>query len=160
MRDLVGLETFLSAPMGSSCSDSKREATTGKALLRTGVLVNLAWLESSLCLALHGFASLLLVVLSLHLLKLTSQALDLILVLVDLGLVHVELSSHRLHLVGLLLQVLLVDGQLLSNFRARLASKQVLQLYVELLFFLDADILLHHLLGLLDQSLLQRLDLV
>ena len=69
--------------------------------------MDLARLELGLSLALHSFTSLLLVVLSLHLLKLAGEALDLILVLIDLGLVHVELGGHSLHLASLLLQILL-----------------------------------------------------
>lgn len=68
-----------------------------------------SWLESLLGFSLHLLASLLLVVLSLHVLELTSESLDFVLVLVDLSLIHVKLSSHCLHLTGLLLQILLVD---------------------------------------------------
>lgn len=117
-------------------------------------------LQSLLGLSLHLLPSLLLVVLALHVLQLPSQSLDLILVLVDLGLVHVELSSHRLHLTGLLLQVLLVDGELLCNLGTRLSGKEVFELVVELLLLLDDHILLDNLLGLLDQSLLENLDLL
>jgi len=107
----------------TSRSNGEREATTGEALLWACVLVNLARLKLGLSFALHGLTTLLLVVLSLHLLKLTCQALDFILVLVDLGLVHVKLGSHRLHLARLLLQVLLVNGELLGNLRAGLSSE-------------------------------------
>lgn len=85
--------------------------------------MDLAWLKSSLGLTLHSLASLLLVVLALHLLELTSQALNLIFVLVDLSLVHVELSSHSFHLAGLLLQILLVDRELLGNLWAGLSRQ-------------------------------------
>jgi len=121
--------------------------------------MDLAWLHLSLSLALHGFATLLLVVLSLHLLKLASEALNFVLVLIDLSLVHVKLGSHGFHLVGLLLEVLLVDGQLLSNLRTRLSRKEVLELNVELLLLLDGDILLDDLLSFLDEALLECLDL-
>ena len=67
--------------------------------------------------------ALLFVVASLHLLELSGESLDLVLVLVNLGLVHVELGSHSFHLVGLLLQVLLVNAQLLGNFGTRLSSQ-------------------------------------
>ena len=113
-----------------------------------------------LSLALHLLTTFLLVVLSLHFLEFAGKSLDFVLVLVDLGLVHVQLGCHSLHLVGLFLQVLLVDRQLLSDFRTWLAGKQVLQLDIELFLLLDADILLYHLLSLLDQPLLQGLDLV
>ncbi len=105
-------------------------------------------------------SALLLVVSPLHLLQFSRQPLDLILVLVDLRLVHVEFGCHGLHLVGLLLQVLLVDGQLFSDFGAGLTSKQVFEFDVEFLFFLDDDVLLNNLLGLLNQSLLECLDLL
>jgi len=66
-------------------------------------------LQSLLGLSLHLLSSLLLVILSLHVLELSSQSFDLVLVLVDLSLVHVQLSSHCLHLGGLLFQILLID---------------------------------------------------
>ena len=49
---------------------------------------------------------------------------------------------------------------MLSYFRARLARKQVLQLYIELLLLLDANILFDNFLCLLDQPLLKSLNLV
>ena len=121
--------------------------------------MNLARLHLSLGFALHSLAALLLVVLSLHLLELTGEALDLVLVLVDLGLVHVEFGGHRLHLVGLLLQVLLVDGELLGDLGAGLSRKQVLKLNIELFLLLDGHVLLDDLLSLLDETFLERLDL-
>jgi len=109
---------------------------------------------------LHLVAALLLVVLALHVLEFSGQALDLVLVLVDLGLVHVKLGGHSLHLVRLLLQVLLVDRELFSDFRARLSSQQVLQLDVELLLLLDHHIFLHDFFSLFDETFLQGLDLL
>ena len=103
---------------------------------------------------------LLLVVLSLHVLELSGQSFDLILVFVDLSLVHVELCSHCLHLTCLLLQVLLIDGELFSDFRTWLSGKKILELDVELLLFLDNYILFDDFLGLLDQSLLKGHDLL
>ena len=114
--------------------------------------------ESLLRFSLHLLSSLLLVVLSLHVLEFTSQSLDFVLVLIHLSLVHVELSSHSLHLASLLFQVLLIDWQLLSYFWTWLPSQQVLQLNVKLLLFLNVHILLDYLLSLLDQSLLQGLN--
>ena len=105
-------------------------------------------------------AALLLVVASLHFLELASESFDLVLVLVDLRLVHVELSGHCLHLVGLFFEVLLVDRQLLSDLGARLPCEQVLQLDIELLLLLDDDVFLNDLFRLLDQALLKRLDLL
>lgn len=122
--------------------------------------MDLLVVHSVLSFALHLLATLLLVVLSLHLLKLASQSLDLILVLIDLSLVHVQLRSHSLHLVSLLLQVLLVDGQLLGDLWTWLTSQQVLQLEIELLLLLDGDVLLNDFLSLLDESLLKSLDLL
>ena len=141
-------------------SDGKVEATTGESLARSCRLVDDSRLESLLGFSLHLLSSLLLVVLSLHVLELSSQSFDFILVLVDLSLIHVELGSHSLHLTGLLLEVLLVDGELFSNFRAGLSSEEILKLDVELLLLLDNDILLDNFLSLLDQSLLQSHDLL
>jgi len=109
---------------------------------------------------LHLLSSLLLVVLSLHVLELSSQSLDLILVLVDLSLVHIELSSHSLHLGGLFLQILLINRKLLSNFWSRLSRQEVLKLNIELFLLLDNNVLFNDLLSLLDQSLLESLDLL
>ena len=66
--------------------------------------------------------------------------------------------STYLHLFGLLLEGLLVDLQLLSHLWSRLPGQDVLQLQVKLLLLLDQQLLLHHLLRLLDQALLQRVD--
>jgi len=117
-----------------------------------------SWFKPLLGFSLHLLTSLLLVVLSLHVLQLASQSLNLVLVLVHLSLVHVELGSHCLHLAGLLLKVLLVNGELLSHFWSWLSRQQVLQLNVQLLFLLNVHVLLNDLLSLLDQSLLQGLD--
>lgn len=54
-------------------------------------------------------APLLLIVLALHVLELSRESFNLVLVLVDLGLVHVEFGGHGLHLVRLLLKILLVN---------------------------------------------------
>lgn len=142
-----------------SASDGQREAATSEPLLRSRVLVDLSWLHLLLSLALHGLATLLLVVLSLHLLELASESLDFVLVLVNLSLVHVQLSGHGLHLVGLLLQVLLVDRELLSYFWAWLSGKEVLEFDVKLLFLLNGHVLLDYLLSFLDQALLESLNL-
>ena len=90
-------------------SNSKREASASKSLLRRRVLVDLLVFHPVLGLALHLLTTLLLVVLSLHFLKFTSESLNFILVLIDLSLVHVKLSCHSLHLVGLFLQILLIN---------------------------------------------------
>ena len=121
--------------------------------------MDLPWFHLLLGFALHCFTSLLLVVLALHLLELASQPLDLVLVLVDLGLVHVEFGGHSLHLSCLLLEVLLVDGKLLGNLRTWLSGQKVLELDVELFLLLDGHVLLNHLLGFLDQTFLEGLDL-
>jgi len=105
-------------------------------------------------------AALLLVVATLHLLQLAGQPLDFVLVLVDLSLVHVELGCHCLHLVGLLLEVLLVNAELLGDLGARLASEQILELNIQLLLLLNNHVLLDDLLGLLDEALLECLDLL
>ena len=123
-------------------------------------MIHNSWLKSLLSFSLHLLSSLLLVVLSLHILELSRESFNLILVLIDLSLVHVQLSCHRLHLRSLLLEVLLVDRELLSNLWSRLSSQEVLELNIELLFLLDYDVLLHDLFSLLDQSLLESLDLL
>jgi len=63
-------------------------------------------------------------------------------------------------LVSLLLEILLVDAELLCDFRAGLAGEQVLQFDVELFLLLNSHVLLNDLLSLLDQPLLQSLDLL
>lgn len=104
--------------------------------------------------------SLLLVVSTLHLLQLPGKSLNLVFVLIDLRLVHIEFSRHCLHLVGLLLKVLLVDRQLFSDFRSGLSRKQVFELHIKLLFLLNDHIFLNDLFCLFDQSLLQGLNLL
>jgi len=88
-------------------SNCKIKATSGEALLGTGRLVNLV--RARVSFTVHLLATLLLIVLALHILKLSRESLNLILVLVDLGLVHVEFGRHGLHLVRLLLKILLVN---------------------------------------------------
>ena len=90
-------------------SDGKVEATTGESLARSCRLVDNSRLESLLSFSLHLLSPLLLVVLSLHVLELASQSFDFILVLIYLGLVHVQLGGHCLHLTGLFFEILLVD---------------------------------------------------
>ena len=141
-------------------SDSQIVASSSKSLSRSVGLVDSSWLESLLGFSLHLLSSLLLVVLSLHVLEFSSQSFNFVLVLVNLSLVHVELSGHSLHLRSLFLQVLLIDRELLSDFRSRLSGQEVLELNVELLFLLDDDVLFNDLFGLLDQSLLESLDLL
>ena len=103
---------------------------------------------------------LLLEVALLHVRQLLQQALDLVLVLIDLSLVHVKLSGHGLHLSGLLLEILLVDRELFGNLGTGLSGKEVLKFNVELLLLLDEHIFLADLFGLGNQALLQRLDLL
>ena len=92
--------------------------------------------------------------------KFSGQSFDLVLVLVDLRLVHVELRCHCLHLIGLFLKVLLVDAQLLCDFGAGLACKKILEFDIEFFFLLDDNILLDDLFCLFYQTLLQGLDLL
>ena len=125
-------------------------------LLLDGIL----GVKSLLSLALDLLSALLLVVLAFHILELTGESLNLVLVLVDLSLVHIKFGSHGLHLASLFLKVLLIDRELFSDLRAWLAGKEILQLDVELLLFLDDNILLHNLFSLLDQTLLQGLYLL
>ena len=65
-----------------------------------------------------------------------------------------------LHLLGFLLQCLLVYLELLRHLGAGLPSEDVFQLHVQLLFLLDQQFLLDDFLRLRDESLLQRLDLL
>ena len=105
-------------------SDSKVEATTRKSLYWCGLLLDRVFgVESLLGLALNLLAALLLVVFALHVLKFTSETLDLVLILVNLSLIHIQLGSHGLHLSCLLLKVLLIDRELLGYFRTGLSSK-------------------------------------
>ena len=94
-------------------SDSEIEATSSEPLLRSCLGLNTARVALTvgflLSFALVLLSAFLLVVAALHFLEFTGQTLDLILILVDLCLVHVQLSSHSFHLVGLLFQILLVD---------------------------------------------------
>lgn len=122
--------------------------------------MNLFSLLAHLSLSLHLLAPLLLVVLSLHFLEFTSESLDFVLVLVHLGLVHVEFGRHCLHLVRLLFQVLLVNGELFGNFGTGLPGKQVFKLNVEFLLLLNGDILLNDLFRLLDETFLEGHDLL
>lgn len=142
------------------CSNSEVEASASEPLLGSSVLVDGLGVHAVGGLALHLLTAFLLVVLALHVLELAGEALDLILVLIDLSLVHVELGSHRLHLVGLLLEVLLVDRELLSDFWTGLSGQEVLELNVEFLFLRDHDVLLNDLLSLLNETLLKSLDLL
>jgi len=141
-------------------SNSQVETATGEPLNWSRRLMDDSGFEALLRFSLHLLSSLLLVVLSLHVLELTSKSLDLVLVLIDLSLVHVQLSCHGLHLTGLFFEVLLVNGKLFGNFWSWLSSQQVLKLNIELLFLLDVDILFNDLFSLLDQSLLESLDLL
>mmetsp|Transcript_5488 Transcript_5488/g.12645 ORF Transcript_5488/g.12645 Transcript_5488/m.12645 type:complete len:249 (+) Transcript_5488:90-836(+) len=104
--------------------------------------------------------ALLLVVAPLRVLQLARQSLHVVFVLIHLCLIHVELRSHRLHRFRLVAEALLVDGELLRDLGARLARQNVLQLDVQLVFLLDEQIFLDHLLRLGDEPLLQRLDLL
>mmetsp|Transcript_69505 Transcript_69505/g.214844 ORF Transcript_69505/g.214844 Transcript_69505/m.214844 type:complete len:568 (-) Transcript_69505:1040-2743(-) len=74
--------------------------------------------------------------------------------------VRLQFGCHLLHVLGLLLQVLAVPGQLLRNFWTRLPGNDVLQLHIKLLLLLDQRILLHDLLCLCYQELLQGLHLL
>ena len=73
------------------------------------------------------------------------------------------MSAHNrnyLQLFSLLLQSLLIDGELLGHLGPWLPRQNVLQLRVQLLLLLDQQLLLHNLLRLGYQPLLQRLDLL
>ncbi len=119
-----------------------------------------SWLESLLCLSLHLLSSLLLVVLSLHVLKFSGKSFNLILVLIDLCLIHVELSSHCFHLTCLFFQVLLIDRQLLGNLWSWLSCKKILKLNIELFFLLNDNVFFNNFFSFFDESLLECLDLV
>lgn len=163
LRELYKVALHSQRAAHAHLSDCKVESATSEALLGTGLRLDArVALTVGLLLGLPVvlLSALLLVVATLHLLQLAGQPLNLVLVLVDLGLVHVQLGSHRLHLVGLLLQVLLVDRQLLSDFGAGLSSKQVLQLNIQFFLLLDDHVLLNNILSLLDETLLECLNLL
>ena len=93
-------------------------------------------------------------------LNLTINSVNFKLVGVDLTLVVLELSNHFLKLFGALLQVLLVNNKLLSDFRATLLGQNVLQLNIELFFLLNENILLRNFFSFGDESLLEGLNLL
>jgi len=103
-------------------SNGKVESSASEPLLRSGVLVDGLGVHAVGGFTLHLLTAFLLVVLALHVLELACEALNFVLVFINLSLVHVEFSSHSLHLVGLLLEVLLVDGELFSHFGTGLSG--------------------------------------
>ena len=142
-------------------SNSKIETATGKSLnWRSSTLIDDSGFKSLLGLSLHLLSSLLLIVFSLHVLQFSCKSLNLVLVLIDLSLVHVQLCSHCFHLACLLFQVLLIDRQLFSNLRTWLSGKKVLQFYIQFLFLLNDDIFFDNFFSLLDQSSLESLNLL
>jgi hypothetical protein len=86
-------------------SDCQVESSAREALLWTslGLDALVAALGLVLSLALNLLTAFLLEVSALHLLQLSGESFDLVLVLVDLSLVHVEFSSHCFHLRSLFL---------------------------------------------------------
>lgn len=93
-------------------------------------------------------------------LNLTINSVNFKLIGMDLTLVVLELSNHFLKLFGALLQVLLVNNELLSDFRATLLGQNVLQLNIELFFLLNENILLRNFFSFGDESLLEGLNLL
>ena len=81
-------------------------------------------------------------------------------VCINLSLVVLQLGDHVFELFGPFLEVLLVDLQFLGDLGPGLLGEYVLELDVELLLLLNEHVLLGDLLGLRDQPLLQRLDLL
>ena len=59
-----------------------------------------------------------------------------------------------------LLQVLLIDGQLLSDLRSALLGQDVLQFDVEFFLLLNQNVLLSNFLGLGDEALVETLNLL
>ena len=96
----------------------------------------------------------------LDLANLLVKSLDLKLVGIHLRLVVLQLANHFLKLHRSFLEVLLVNLELLSHLWTTLLGQDILQLDVELLFFLDEHVFLRDLLGLGNESLLKRLDLL
>ena len=143
-------------------SDCEVKATSREALLRTSL--SLDTLIATLCFVLgfplNLFAALLFEVSALHLLELSGKALDLVLVLVDLGLVHVEFGRHCFHLRSFLFEILLIDWKLFSNFGAWLSSEEVLQLDIQLLLFLNDDVFLNNFFSLFNKTFLKSLNLL
>jgi len=64
------------------------------------------------------------------------------------------------HLSGLLFERSLICLKLLGNLWTRLSGQDVFQFHVELLFLLNQQLLLDHLLRLADESLLEHLHLL
>ena len=79
---------------------------------------------------------------------------------INLSLVVLQLGDHVLELLGPFLEVLLVHLEFLSDLGPRLFGEYVLELDVQLLLLLNEHVLLGDLLGLRNQPLLQRLDLL
>eukprot|EP00964_Phaeocystis_antarctica_P122436 scaffold86114_cov74-Phaeocystis_antarctica.AAC.1 len=105
-------------------------------------------------------ALLLLEVLLLGLAQLLGHSADLVLVLARLRVQHRELRAHLLRLPPPLLQRVLVERELLRHLRPRLSREDVLELEVELLLVVYEQLLVDHLLALLDEPPLQHVDLL
>lgn len=72
----------------------------------------------------------------------------------------VRLAGHCLHLPGLFTELVLVDGELLGDLRARLDGENVPEGDVTHLLLHDDEVLFDDLLGLGDEPPLQRHDLL
>jgi hypothetical protein len=103
------------------------------------------------------FTLLLLVVLSTDLLDFLDDALNVVLVLIDFGLIHVNFASVFLELAGLRVKVLLEDRKLLCSLKAGLLLHDFADLLDLLLLLMHQHLFLDYLLRLVNQSLLQGL---
>ena len=103
---------------------------------------------------------LLLVVLPPYLLDLLLGALDVVLELIALGLVHVYLSRQLLHLPRLRVQRFLQDAQLFGRLQPRLLLHDLSDLLDLFLLLVDDHLLLDDLLRLVDEPFLEGLDLL
>lgn len=79
---------------------------------------------------------------------------------INLWLVIFQFFYHFTKLVGSLLQILLINLQLFSNFWSTLFRQNIFKFDIKFFFFLDKDVFLRNLFRFSNQSLLKTLDLL
>jgi len=95
-----------------------------------------------------------------RLLDLSIDSINLELVGMHLCLVVFQLSTHLLELSSTFLEIILVQAELLCHVRTTLLGEDILKFNVKLFFLLNKDVFLRDFLGLGNQALLQRLNLL